>query len=219
MINATTTNAGTFPAGSMWRKNPIPMCNCDIGEGCNSEKEVEPVFAVHERMSLHAFEMLIGGKERCKAVIREQCGDDVTVNTCLKCGDDPSLVYDCEVCCPGLTLATKGGYKYCSSSKPQQCDPAAGHTSGCVSIPYPNTYVPTGWTGSRCPSGLMFPASFPEGYGGDGIPWNSMGIEMVDQLKLPATLAAGEYQISFRWDCEQTPQVWNSCADVTITAA
>jgi hypothetical protein len=65
----------------------------------------------------------------------------------------------------------------------------------------------------------MFPASFPEGYGGDNLGWNSMGIEMVDQLKLPSSLEPGAYQVSWRWDCEQTPQVWNSCADVTITAA
>ena len=25
-INATTTSVGTYPVGSQWRKNPIPMC-------------------------------------------------------------------------------------------------------------------------------------------------------------------------------------------------
>ena len=31
-----------------------------------------------------------------------------------------------------------------------------------------------------------------------------------------ADIEPGEYVLSWRWDCEQTPQVWNSCADVTI---
>jgi len=33
-IPAVTTSVGTYPKGSMWRKNPIPMCNCDLGFDC-----------------------------------------------------------------------------------------------------------------------------------------------------------------------------------------
>jgi len=40
---------------------------------------------------------------------------------------------------------------------------------------------------------------------------------MVDKLKVP-DVPPGEYSVSWRWDCEETPQVWNSCADVMITA-
>ena len=32
-INATELSTGTTPAGSTWRRNPIPGCNCDIGGG------------------------------------------------------------------------------------------------------------------------------------------------------------------------------------------
>ena len=35
-ISAVTTSVGTYPAGSMWRKNPIPMCNCDLGYMCEA---------------------------------------------------------------------------------------------------------------------------------------------------------------------------------------
>ena len=28
----------------------------------------------------------------------------------------------------------------------------------------------------------------------------------------------GEYVLSWRWDCEQTNQVWNSCADIRVSA-
>lgn len=39
---------------------------------------------------------------------------------------------------------------------------------------------------------------------------------IVDQVEIPADLTPGEYVIGFRWDCEHTPQVWQSCGDVTI---
>jgi hypothetical protein len=38
---------------------------------------------------------------------------------------------------------------------------------------------------------------------------------IVDKVYVP-DLPEGEYVVSFRWDSEQTNQVWNSCGDVTI---
>ena len=40
-IPATTTDVGTWPANSQWRKNPIPMCNCDLGVGCSKPSSLE----------------------------------------------------------------------------------------------------------------------------------------------------------------------------------
>jgi hypothetical protein len=37
-----------------------------------------------------------------------------------------------------------------------------------------------------------------------------------DTLKVPAGVTAGEYVVGFRWDCEQTTQIWQQCADITI---
>jgi len=39
---------------------------------------------------------------------------------------------------------------------------------------------------------------------------------IIDKLIIPKDLHKGEYVLSFRWDCEQTPQVWNSCASIRI---
>lgn len=44
-------------------------------------------------------------------------------------------------------------------------------------------------------------------------------LEMVDKVVIPPTLAPGKYVVQWRWDCEETDQVWTSCADVTIVAA
>lgn len=35
-IPATDVGAGTWPAGSVWRMNPIPACNCDKGFDCST---------------------------------------------------------------------------------------------------------------------------------------------------------------------------------------
>ena len=42
-------------------------------------------------------------------------------------------------------------------------------------------------------------------------------LEIVDTLRLPEDLAAGDYVLGWRWDCEESTQVWANCADVTIT--
>ena len=41
-------------------------------------------------------------------------------------------------------------------------------------------------------------------------------LEIVDRLQIPAGLAPGRYVLQWRWDCEESDQVWASCSDVTI---
>ena len=40
---------------------------------------------------------------------------------------------------------------------------------------------------------------------------------IVDTVAIPADLEAGDYVLGWRWDCEETTQVWSNCADVAIT--
>ena len=37
-----------------------------------------------------------------------------------------------------------------------------------------------------------------------------------DSVEVPEDLEPGQYILSFRWDCQQSPQVWNSCANISI---
>ena len=53
-------------------------------------------------------------------------------------------------------------------------------------------------------------------FSGQGAPTNPIGVEVVDRVLIPAGTLAGEYVLGWRWDCEQTPQVWSSCSDVSI---
>ena len=47
--------------------------------------------------------------------------------------------------------------------------------------------------------------------------WNDE-VEIVDLVHIPETLPPGKYVLGWRWDCEESTQVWNSCSDVTIVA-
>jgi hypothetical protein len=35
---------------------------------------------------------------------------------------------------------------------------------------------------------------------------------------VPQNLKPGEYTLNWRWDCEQSSQIWENCADVTVVA-
>ena len=42
-------------------------------------------------------------------------------------------------------------------------------------------------------------------------------LEIVDKLQLPASLQPGQYVLGWRWDCEESTQIWASCSDITVT--
>jgi len=43
-----------------------------------------------------------------------------------------------------------------------------------------------------------------------------MPFSIVDQVQVPLGIAEGHYVLSFRYDAEQTPQVWNTCASIRL---
>ena len=213
-INATTTNKGTFPTGSQWRKNPIPMCNCDVGAYCEGSQhstatEVEPL---NDHKKVDFLRQMEGSGKKCQQVPSDQCGNDYATS-CLKCGSKSA--YDCEKCCPGFTPKKFGGYTWCEKG-------GSGPSKSSYFKPYSKSHVQPGQKTPLCPTGVMFP--IPDsliavgGYGNGLSSSKYKGFEfsMVDKLVVPDNLEPGLWSLSWRWDCEQTPQVWNSCADVHI---
>lgn len=79
-----------------------------------------------------------------------------------------------------------------------------------------------------CGDGLPGPCKVPEfqplctnttmctGFG-DGDVTNSRMV-LVDYVKIPNDIPAGDYVLGWRWDCEQSNQIWQSCSDVTIVS-
>eukprot|EP00038_Savillea_parva_P019989 m.30091 g.30091 ORF g.30091 m.30091 type:complete len:368 (-) comp4663_c0_seq1:2658-3761(-) len=43
-------------------------------------------------------------------------------------------------------------------------------------------------------------------------------LAIVDRVTIPADTPAGDYVLGFRWDCEETAQVWSTCSDITVVA-
>merc|ERR1712048_1287709 len=52
---------------------------------------------------------------------------------------------------------------------------------------------------------------------GDSI-GDSSNLEIVDKVEIPVTLKPGKYVLGWRWDCEESTQIWASCSDVTIVS-
>jgi hypothetical protein len=44
----------------------------------------------------------------------------------------------------------------------------------------------------------------------------SPALEIVDRVMIPKGLKPGAYVLGWRWDCEESNQIWQSCSDVTI---
>jgi len=43
-------------------------------------------------------------------------------------------------------------------------------------------------------------------------------LAIVDKVMIPKNIVPGEYVLGWRWDCEESNQIWQSCSDVTIKA-
>merc|ERR1712146_617294 len=90
--------------------------------------------------------------------------------------------------------------------------------SSCT-YPESTTYTHKGSATPACPSGTMFEpqfTQFTQGYltefaGQSG----GNKFTVMDEVNVPNE--PGEYILGWRWDCEETDQVWASCADIVIT--
>jgi hypothetical protein len=85
----------------------------------------------------------------------------------------------------------------------------SGHCYGpAFEPPVPGVY---GFGGASCGSEYPDTACTPEEY-----EKQDFNFGIVDKIEVPSDLPPGDYTLGFRWDSEQTSQVWVSCADVTI---
>lgn len=65
-----------------------------------------------------------------------------------------------------------------------------------------------------CPEGTaQFPAPLDgiSGFGKMVWDWSVM-----DSVLVPKDLETGDYLLSWRWDCEESTQVWQNCADISV---
>jgi len=87
--------------------------------------------------------------------------------------------------------------------------------------PVPGCKDKHGFEDSCGPDGTEYPEPLPgmHGFGytnstRTGDTYHDYSI--LDQVTVPAGIAPGPYLLSWRWDCEQTNQIWQNCADLVI---
>jgi len=83
----------------------------------------------------------------------------------------------------------------------------------CLSFAPPCPQDCSGEPDCQNPGGGNDPGTWQGPCSGD---WK--GGQIIDSVIIPAEVPAGEYVLGWRWDCEETTQIWASCADVTISA-
>lgn len=79
--------------------------------------------------------------------------------------------------------------------------------------PKRSVYEKHGSPTGACPRGTMFEAGFDQFTEGFLVSSGNK-FSVMDEVLVPNK--AGKYILSWRWDCEETDQVWNSCADIVI---
>jgi len=88
----------------------------------------------------------------------------------------------------------------CSGISMMTCPP--GMTQFAEPLPGISSYVGTFM--------LDLHSNPPTSTGIEGLPYS-----IVDKVVIP-DIEPGDYLLSWRWDCEQSPQIWQNCADVQI---
>ena len=103
---------------------------------------------------------------------------------------------------------------------PPQFEPPAGCDEHCwgyqpcnVGFTHPSY---EGWnhTSAQLPECSRDSAGAPL-KNGDGCCHTTAYMAIIDKVKVPQ-VPAGDYVVRWRWDCEQSPQIWSGCGDVTI---
>ena len=97
----------------------------------------------------------------------------------------------------------------------------AGSPPGCLAFPAPcpwDTYTTRGL--QNCSAGPdPGPMGRCDGDGASECASDKTDVLISDYVYVPDDLPAGEYVLGWRWDGEETAQVWQNCADVSVRAA
>ena len=94
-----------------------------------------------------------------------------------------------------------------------------GNTTWIYDKPFPGDFNPENW--SAQPKKTTTIGTTPP-----GSEWAKINLPRKDNkgdnwaikdlVDVPQNLKPGQYVLSFRWDSQRTPQVWNACANIEI---
>jgi len=240
LLNAVDVTEGVQPAGHAWRRLPIPACNCDFGTSCqnntikNSSNSFRAAYTADGSNKAHGhctfglqfqaqhisdgswadgygyYVSTLGTEEKNKAtaINGDPCGNHKDKTTCDSSSKNACTWYAAKTLC--YSPKTTAGVGVCKDIKDETACGAASAKSGCKwhsqkQVCYPeqdekaDTSKVTGFAGTGTKDAEL----------------HQWWVE--DELRAPSKL--GDYILQWRWDNEQTPQVWTTCADILVTNA
>merc|ERR1712054_167899 len=108
-----------------------------------------------------------------------------------------------------------GGKDFLESKAADEHAHSKSYSQGSCAGQHPKSsvYPQHGSATPRCPRGTMFEAGFSQFTQGFLV-GSGNKFSVMDELQVPNK--PGKYVLGWRWDCEETDQVWNSCADIEI---
>jgi hypothetical protein len=215
-IPRTTTRTGTYPPNSQWARNPIPGCYlCDAYQTCGATLAAVSGIPAEDPCTACATEDVCKATNATldsKCVWRQgyQCQQPPDVckgpkNESLCEAKTDAAGNECE----WVTQGSDHGYCHTNATMSpallwdQQINCLADCDGGLASKAL-----------GSCPEGTaIFPEPVPglSGWGKGGWKWS-----IADKVKVPSDLEPGPYLLSWRWDCEESIQVWQNCADVLL---
>ena len=214
VIAAVDVNVGVHPAGAAWRRLPLPACNCDSGHYCGAAGSVTSGKTASTASTAYAAGQKAHGE--CTTGLQFEAAHLSSTWT---------EGYGYNVASLGRTTRTDkaGGAKADAGEKSGQASPSVGtcavikseaeclassagcawHSSAAKTVCYDK--------GSTKRRRLQQTGDFSgTGAQDEKTPrWR-----IVDRLIAPPT--PGQYLLQWRWDNDQTPQIWTTCADITV---
>ena len=128
-----------------------------------------------------------------------------------------AVAYSCNTVLTLVTLAIimmMQTLSYPKFEPPAGCDESCWGYQPCnIGFTHPSY---EGWnhTKTQLPSCSRTSPTDPL-HNGEGCCHTTAYMAVKDQVKVPK-VQPGEYVVRWRWDCEQSPQIWSGCGDVTI---
>lgn len=240
-IPALDVTEGVQPTGHAWRRLPLPACNCDLGSGCTTESSTDD-YKAYATKDVSAFGNCKNGLQFVADYLTdgtwvdgygyyvEELGKDTSKSASIK--DDACSEHKDETKCKADVVC--GWYdddrkKICytnsgtDTKKPTGCDSEKDEDACTKNVDSCTWYGPK----SKC-----YKAGDKGGEKGkkrllDGLAGDTYGIgtqdviqpnwEIIDHLIAPSEV--GKYVLQWRWDNEQTPQIWTTCSDITVESS
>lgn len=253
-LNALDVSEGVAPAGSTWRRLPIPACNCDIGEGCEAAStdaadagkaspnqvaynqgkrvghcatglqfEAEHLAKVwpdgygYYTENLGSQKYDYGKKTEATGTGKSgKCSGSTTEEKCKGIAD--CIWHETKKECYHKNANRCGKLKTqekCESFA--RCAWASSPKNVCY---MPTSKDETSASGDKAYSKEKTAGTAPMDFSGMQAAADADGKTfdwwIVDKLRAPKE--PGEYILQWRWDNEQTPQIWTTCADIKVVA-